>query len=84
MKEHIAEVIGSIKTSIVGMGLMTASGIASMLSGEREVRTAMLYIGLIIGIITMIKLTLEVFVTWVRFRKYVDQEKKKHHHEKSH
>lgn len=81
-KEHFSQVVANCKFGLIGSGVMLATKAVAELSGEREVRFVMMYIGLIVGVLTIIKLAFELGPAWEKFRESWEKRKQRKQREK--
>lgn len=77
VKEHLYEVLSQSKTGLIGSGILAITQAVYELSGERQVKTAMLYIGLTVGILTIVKLLCEIGPAWERFVESIQKRKER-------
>lgn len=68
LKDHALEVLANCKSGLIGSGLILATQAIAELSGERQVRFIMMYLGVIVAILTITKLVFEIGPAWERFR----------------
>jgi len=66
-KHQLVEIIDNSKVGLIGSGFMLAITTTYDFVGERGLRIAMLFIGLIVGILTMVKLGFEVYAAVIKF-----------------
>jgi hypothetical protein len=77
VKDQILEVLANCKVGLIGSGIVLTAQAVSELSGERQVRFLMLYIGLTVGILTIVKLLFELGPAWERFREALEKRKER-------
>lgn len=77
MKDYAFEVIANCKSGLIGSGLIIATQAVAELSGERQVRFVMMYVGLVVGILTILKLLFELGPAWERFKEAIDKRKER-------
>ena len=63
---------------------MLATQALAELSGERQVRFLMMYIGLVVGILTIVKLIFEIGPAWERFKDAIDKRRERKARERRH
>ncbi len=84
MKDQLLEVLSNCKVGLIGSGVMLATKAVAELSGERQVRFLMMYIGLAVGVLTIIKLIFEIGPAWERFKDAIDKRKERKARERRH
>ena len=84
VKDHILEVLSNCKVGLIGSGVMLATKAVAELSGERQIRFLMMYIGLAIGILTIVKLIFEIGPAWERFKDAIDKRRERKARERRH
>jgi hypothetical protein len=77
VKDQLIEVLSNCKVGLIGSGVMLATQALAELSGERQVRFLMMYIGLAVGILTIVKLIFEIGPAWERFKDAIDKRKER-------
>jgi hypothetical protein len=77
VKDHLFEVLSNCKVGLIGSGVMLATQALAELSGERQVRFLMMYIGLAVGILTIVKLIFEIGPAWERFKDAIDKRRER-------
>lgn len=77
VKDHLLEVLSNCKVGLIGSGVMLATQALAELSGERQVRFLMMYIGLAVGILTIVKLIFEIGPAWERFKDAIDKRRER-------
>jgi hypothetical protein len=77
VKDQLIEVLSNCKVGLIGSGVMLATKAVAELSGERQVRFLMMYIGLAVGVLTIVKLIFELGPAWERFKDAIDKRKER-------
>jgi hypothetical protein len=83
VKDQIFEVLANCKVGLIGSGVMLATQAVVEISGERQVRFLMMYIGLIVGILTITKLLFELGPAWEKFKDALCKRQKRKHREQN-
>jgi hypothetical protein len=71
LKDQALEVLNNSKVGLIGSSVMLSIIAAVEVVGEKQIRITMLYIGVIVGLLTIAKLSFEVYAAYIkaRFRK---------------
>lgn len=84
LKDHALEVLANCKSGLIGSGLILATQAIAELSGERQVRFIMMYLGVIVAVLTITKLAIELVLGWERIKEALEKrkERKQRQHDK--
>lgn len=84
VRDTALEVLTNCKAALIGSGLFVATQAIAELSGERQVKYAMMYLGVIVAVLTITKLAIELVLGWERIKEALEKrkERKQRQHDK--
>jgi hypothetical protein len=87
LKDSVIEVLANCKVGLIGSGTFAATRILAFVAevrGERAIHAIMVYLGFIVAILTIAKLSFEMYPAWVKFQQARKDEKERKQRRKKH